>query len=74
MVKEDKGTDWFLQLVTTTVVYGVVIWFTLPPNDRMYLTLRLMQGYRKVMWNRWLKATPGWLIEALQVRGKIKVD
>lgn len=74
MIKEQKDSHWFLHLMGTATIYGVIIWFTIPRTDRMYITLRAMQAYRRYAWSQWLRHTPGWLIEGLQVRGKITID
>lgn len=70
MIKEAKE-NWLLQVLTVTTVYGIIIWFSLPPDERMYLSLKALQAYRRVVWARWVNRTPGWLLEALEVRGKI---
>jgi hypothetical protein len=69
-----KDNHWVLQLAATATVYGLIIWFTMPPDDRMYITLQAMQAYRRYAWSRWVKRTPGWLVEALQVRGQITLE
>lgn len=74
MITTDKESNWFIHLVTVTAVYGTLIWFSLPPDDRMYLSLKALQAYRRWAWDRWIKRTPGWLVEALQVRGRVPIE